>query len=315
MWAEQWGPWFWDYKHASAFSYRGLILTEEEAKQIKIFIIYMCQYLGCPFCKVHALKYIIGDGKNINSHQPDFKTGDEYWDYEFKFHNHVNSNKDKKTLQITNQEAEEALINKFGSNMDIVFNQHFWSVLLFTCLTFSNTPDNVKDVEQTIMKDFLTSACYTLPFSHFVCSDGRTARDKLLEFVKDGVDVKTRDNAMKTITNMQNVLALEFGQPIRTLEENKTIFNNNFFDSKTYALYVRSIEVHKEDQIKLLNFQQRLNENMNTKSEETFQDNNYWYNVSIVLSVVLSFVLLLNVIWVAKILSNRYINVKSNKIS
>jgi hypothetical protein len=273
------------------------VLTEEESKQIRMFIILAAQKLPCNFCSLHAWKYVL-------EHPPNFTSGQEYWDYEFTFHNHVNETKQHPSLVLTREEAQESLTTKMASygfkmdEIDNAFVQDFWSVLLFTCLSFTNTPDKPNEMDQNSMKQFLLSSCYTLPFNRHVCADQRLAREHLTEFLLANCDVSTRDNAFLTVTNMYNVLALEFGKEIRTVAENKEIFQTHF-DPKTYPMFVRSHELHNEDQLKMIALQKQLH-NVSPIAQNC--DEEYWKNVTIALSVVLGFLILLDLLWIVKFL-------------
>jgi hypothetical protein len=196
-------------------------------------------------------------------------------------------------------------MTSYGFTMDQindVFVQDFWSVLLFTCLSYTNTPDKPNEMEQNAMKQFLLASCYTLPFNQHVCADQRLARDHLTEFLLVNCDVSTRDNAFLTVTNMYNVLALEFGKEIRTVAENKEIFQTHF-DPKTYPMFVRAQEVHNEDQIKMIALQKQLH-NVTPIVQTT--DEEYWKNVTIALSVVLGFLILLDILWIVKFVHKSY---------
>jgi hypothetical protein len=301
MWGPLWGSFYWRFLHFSAQSYLGKVLTEEESKQIKNFLILIARLLGCSYCSLHAMKYVL-------EHPPNFETGQQYWDYEFTFHNHVNESKQEKSLALTREEAQESLTTKmtsYGFTMDQindVFVQDFWSVLLFTCLSYTNTPDKPNEMEQNAMKQFLLASCYTLPFNQHVCADQRLARDHLTEFLLANCDVSTRDNAFLTVTNMYNVLALEFGKEIRTVAENKEIFQTHF-DPKTYPMFVRAQEIHHEDQLKMIALQKQLH-NVTPIVQTT--DEEYWKNVTIALSVVLGFLILLDILWIVKFVHKSY---------
>jgi hypothetical protein len=277
------------------------MLTEEESKQIRTFLILISQKLPCPGCAYSAMKYVL-------EHPPNFQNGQEYWDYEFMFHNHVNRTKQQPCLELTREEAQESLTTKmtsYGFRMDQIddaFVQDFWSVLLFTCLSFTNTPDKPNEMDQNSMKQFLLASCYTLPFNRHVCGDQRLAREHLTEFLLTNCDVSTRDNAFLTVTNMYNVLALEFGKEIRTVAENKEIFQTHF-DPKTYPMFVRSHELHNEDQIKMIALQKQLH-NVTPIAQNC--DEEYWKNVTIALSVVLGFLLLLDLLWFVKFVYKSY---------
>ncbi len=302
MWGPLWGSYYWRFLHFSAQSYRDKVLTEEESKNIRIFQILISKMLGCSYCSLHAMKYVL-------EHPPIFTTGIEYWDYEFTFHNHVNKTKKEPSIELTREEAQEALTLKMASygfkmdEIDNAFVQDFWSVLLFTCLSYSATPDKVSEMEQKSMKEFLLASCYTLPFNQHVCADQRLAREHLTEFLLANCDVSTRDNAFLTVTNMYNVLALEFGKEIRTVAENKEIFQTHF-DPKTYPMFVRSQEVHQEDQLKMIALQKQLH--IVTPIAQTSDEAEYWKNVTIALSVVLGFLILLDLLWIVKFVHKSY---------
>jgi len=304
VWSDFWGYWNWLYKHASARAYYYQVLTEEESVQIEMFEVSNCQLLGCPGCRYHAMKYII-------DHKPKFTTGKEYWKYEFDFHNAVNQTKQNPSMVLTMEEAEESFKNRMmdrGVGIDEMEKtflfQDFWNVLLFACTYFTITPDAPKEMEQDILKRFLFSACYTLPFNRYICNDNRMARYHLIDFLQTNMNVSTQEKAMITVTNMYNVLALEFNQPIRTYAENKAIFDLHANDGKNYPLFVRAQEVHAEDQLKLIALQKelhgKLHEKKNNDTINTVTNDTYWQNVSIALSIVLGFVLLLNLLYLVK---------------
>lgn len=286
------GATFWFFLHCFALSYVGRDLTEEESRNIEAFLILLTKLLPCPNCSDHARIY-------TNGKKPKFTTGQELKEYLFHFHNDVNTRLNKMTF--TMQEADDALQLKLnGRNVKDVLHDDFWRVLLWTAHSFSRTPDKPTELQQLTIKQFLYTACYAMPFWAHVMSDGRTAREVMIETLNNHCDTTNIDAILYTINTMHNSVSLEFGTLYRTVEQTKKIFDVAL-DNKQYPQFIRANEMHMEDQKKLLALQKQLA----AQPHATTSDEAYWQNVSIALAVVLGFVLLLDLIWAIRIWKHR----------
>ena len=298
MWAPAWGFLFWLFLHAFAKSYEDKIMSQEEITQIQIFFNILIRWLPCPSCRVHALSYV---------HKVPFvfQDGKELANYFHVLHNDVNQRTNK--IQLTRKEADEALMtnleNQKASDLTNSFPDVYWLVLTWIAHNFTMNPDKPSEIEQKMMTDFLHSVCYVLPFRDYKCSNGKEAKEVLLETLENNINVTTRELVLETINTMYNSLSLEFGVLHRTMAQTKKMFDNGL-DPKQYPLYIRMVEAEQATHKKLIALQKELEQVKPMATETNNADATYWMNVSIALSVILGVVLLLIVFWMVKVWRN-----------
>jgi hypothetical protein len=228
---------------------------------------------------------------HVATNKPIFDNAEEYWKYTVEFHNTVNIR--TKKLEWSYEEAETSLLIKLQEfNLDLesvnrAFLQEFWNVLIYTCFTFSITPDATTDAEQTRFKNFITSSCYTLPFWSFVTSGGKTVQELLLEFINtpQNINLTTRDSAIETIANFHNVICGDFDVSPVTREEFKNKFME-LFQSDNYSKLVRAHQIREEDHVKMLALQTELNEIKTTGTVTILKPENPWKTSTTILTIV-----------------------------
>lgn len=255
-WPPAWGFIYWRFIHSSAMAYRGKEIPTHVSNKIEIFFKIMCQILPCPGCRLHCISHTM-------STPPVFKNGGEFWEYMVNFHNSVNVRTDK--LEISSLEAEEVLQKQLSEfklttdNLEDAFLQDYWNVIIYAAFTFSTTPDKTSGDEQNRLNEFLKGACVTLPFTHKILEDGKTAGETMLEFVSNpaNVDLSSRDKALETITNMHNSVCKDFSIMPQTTEESKTLFMLNF-DTANYSKLVRAHQIREEDHLKMTAMKKEL---------------------------------------------------------
>ena len=348
MIATLWGFFFWFLLHASAKSFQDVeILSSVEIQKIHAFLTSLAQLLPCPDCRNHAMKY-------MQENNPVFKSGQDYIDYLFHFHNAVNKRTEK--IELTEQEAEDALQLKLKSygitNLNELFIDDIWLVFVYVATSFIDeefvSEHYLKTFEKPIVKEqleatmkrqqslqfqFLESSCYILPFRNFQCHDGFSAKLRMLDLLSRHANVTNRQEIFKTIAVMYNSTSLEFGKNHRNDAEMTQLWVNGIQNHEEYlkkyqieqATHKRLIDLQKQINDKNIDLQKQINDG-NVSLQKQINDGNvslqkqvddaknvdlqaqvntsvkplnnnaneleYWQNVTISLSIVLSIVLL-----------------------
>lgn len=258
-WPSLWGKWFWSLLHALAKAFavhHPDALPPELAEALFRFLSALCKYLPCPGCRFHCLAH-------TNQVPPRFARGTDVWTYFVDFHNAVNQRTHK--VLVSSSEAEAVLetqLQEFGwtsAKIEEAFLQDWWTALLMTTYSLSLTPDTPKDEEQKEFQTFLQHAVQVLPFSFKRLSSGGCVRTVLLDFVASSqCNLSTRDAAFETVIHMHNAISAEFGLLPKTVKEMKDVFAKNF-EQKNVTELVRAVQIHEEDQKKMVALQQELN--------------------------------------------------------
>lgn len=260
MYPSLWGMLYWSLLHAigKAFAHHyPQEIPPELAEALFQFMTKLCTYLPCPGCRYHCLAY-------MNQQPPRFTRGVDVWTYFVDFHNAVNKRTNK--ISYTYEEAETVLANQlkeFGwtpEKIEEAFFQDWWTALLMTTFSISLTPDAPKEEEKKEFQAFMHNAVQVMPFAFKKLGSGQLVRTALVDFVDSSAfNLTNRDTAFESITNLHNVICAEFGLVPKLVKEMKELFGAKF-EQKNVTELIRAVQIHEEDQKKMLALQQELEE-------------------------------------------------------
>lgn len=275
-----WSVQYWRFIHCGILSYREVPFTPVISALWVEFFKLLCRYLPCPACAIHCGKHTsvtVAQGLEFNCWQ-------ELWDYAVEFHNEVS----KRTKRLT-YSVEEALtiweefVEKTRTDY---FLQDHWDVLSWCVHTYARDPNQVTEEEVGSFKRFLEIALHVIPFWQQPVGED-IARDVLLATLREPVtDLSTKEGAERLVNCLFNSVCGAFGVPSRTHEEMTQAFHDRYAGEK-YLTYIRTMQIHEEDQKKLLELQARLNEKDHQMSrEECGSTEDKWRTTTIILSVL-----------------------------
>lgn len=296
-WPPMWGYYFWFYIHASAFSLKDQgALTEEDSRQIKIFFDCLCYLLPCPACRYHCIAYT---GKDL----PDFKSGEQYWQYTVRFHNDVNLRNEK--VCFTVEEAVESLrsnASDYGLQLDAdhtfenTFISIYWDLVMYATFTYSSDLDNATSQERKRLLNFVKSFCHTLPYRNYQAhaSDNAsvtaavTLLSHLLQYYETLVeeDVSSRKKAQKVITDLYNIAATSFNLVPKTTSELLSVFMQNFKPEIINEIS-RAQQIRKEDHSRSLQLSAKLQQCESHSHLKVYKNGVIFLSISLGTCVVL----------------------------
>lgn len=304
-----WGYFYWTLLHSIGKAFANHYpdaIPPEIAEALFRFMTRLCQLLPCSGCGIHCSAHVKAD-------PPKFTRGVDVWNWFLKFHNKVNKSTNK--IEYSNQEAEDALskqLAEFGwtsGKIEEAFFQDWWSALLMTSFSMSRTPDSPTEDEKKAYREFLRDASIVMPFGFKKISpDGTLARDLMVQFCdSQKMDVSNRDKVFETIVNLHNSICDQFGRVPKTVAEFKAAFAEKF-ETKNTTNLIRAVQIHDEDQKKMLELQKEINELRSGKTVESDLSNNNgvspsYQSATIALSCLLGILLL---ILLAAYMSYRY---------
>jgi len=292
-WPYLWSQSYWRFIHCSILSFKDVYFTDEFLSLWLEFFSRLCRLLPCPNCTFHCKKHVQSTiSQDLEKPFHDWQT---LWDYAVDFHNNVSKRTSKVTY--TSEEALETwqdfVKNKTREDM---FIQDHWDMLHWCVNSYAADPNKVTTEEATYLKEFFRISLRLIPFRDQPVED-RLAEDVLLEVLNsEQADFSTRDQATMTLSHLFNSVCGAFGLPKRTKEEMEKFFYDKYAGEK-YLTYVRTVQIHEEDQKKLLEMQKKLNDiesgAVNMSKEECGGVNENWRTASMILGILWGTMLLL----------------------
>lgn len=294
MSGEFWGYLVWLMLHSMGLVWRKkTVLTDEESKIIESYMRQMCTYLICGPCASHCVMY-------VTSNPPIFKSGNDFYVYINDFHNAVNKRTNKITYTLEESDKKTLELLK-GLEPEEAFSDQFWMAMLLTTYRYyAPEKTEAKKEEQDTYKKHLNDWCRVVSFGFYKVEEAPESKcisdllcDKLCE-----INLETRDLAFKSLVDLYNVAAPYFNVLPQTEVQIREKFNSLFAHGKHVIDLSRAETRHKEDQLKLVEYQKEL-ANLANKSA-TAQINDYkiaTITLACVLGLVLLGVIVLIVVW------------------